>query len=142
MKFCKNCGAGFVGFGSKCDVCRKSPAKKSVVISADVTSMSGMSTATAKKIPHVAGPSSVKAGVVDVCPTCKRPMRAMTGAERQRKYRSKRPRYTRSHPLSAFTETYRAGTDRPGQPRMSAFRRVTSACPPGADTPGPVSDFR
>ncbi len=89
MKFCKDCGAGFVGFGAKCNVCRKSPAKKSVVISADVTSTSGVSTATAKKIPHVAGPSPVKAGVVDVRPTCLRPMRAMTGAERQRKYRSR-----------------------------------------------------
>ena len=89
MKFCKICGAGFVGFGKKCDFCRKFSAEKSVVINADVTSTSGVSTATAKKIPHVAGPSSVKAGVVDVCPTCKRPMRAMTGAERQRKFRNK-----------------------------------------------------
>ncbi len=29
-----------------------------------------------------------------------------------------------------------------GHSRASAFRRVTSACPPGADTPGTVCDFR
>ena len=33
-------------------------------------------------------------------------------------------------------------TDQPGHHRMSALRRVTSACPPGADTPGTIPDFR